>query len=310
MFRFIQRFGRDSQPRSPDTGPMTRAQRRMHRLNCEALEGRQLLSGYYISNASSGKVLDDPDFSKSNGAVIQQFQLNGGTNQQWNLVALPDGNQKIVNAQSGMVLANYDHSTSNGTPIVQRPWLGSLNEQWQIFPQGNGKVEIRNAYSGKVLDDPAGSERNGTQMIQWQWHGGANQQWTLLAAGDGPAVTYHAWNAANGDLLGNHQWTFVPMADGTDLIVDPNTGLVVVDPGVQNNGFISEGAPNGGPDREWKIIVLPNGYDVIFNPSSNQVLADIGAAGGPDRIVNGQGYQQWYAGLNQEWQLVDSNPAY
>ena len=310
MFWFMQRFGRDRQARGRGSRPLTRVQRRNHRLNCEALEGRQLLSGYYISNESGGMVLDDPDFSKSNGAVIQQFQLNGGTNQQWNLVSLPDGNQKIVNAQSGMVLANYDHSTRNGTPIVQRPWLGSLNEQWQIFPQGNGEVEIRNAYSGKVLDNPAGSERSGTQMIQWQWHGGANQQWTLLAAGDGPAVTYYVRNAANGDLLGHHPWTFVSMADGTDLIVDPNTGLVVVDPGVQNDGFIAVGAPNGVPDTEWKIIDLPTGYDVIFNPSSNQVLADIGAVGGPDPILNGQGYQQWYAGLNQQWQLVDSNPVY
>jgi Ricin-type beta-trefoil lectin domain-like len=64
---------------------------------------------------------------------------------------------------------------------------------------------ISNESGGMVLDNPAGTERSGTQMIQWQWHGGANQQWTLLAAGDGPAVTYHVWNAANGDLLGDHQ---------------------------------------------------------------------------------------------------------
>ena len=69
------------------------------------------------------------------------------------------------------------------------------------------------------------------------------------------------------------------MADGNDLIVDPNNGLVVVDPGVQNDGFILSAQLNGGPDREWKIIDLANGYDVIFNPSSDQVLADIGAAG-------------------------------
>ena len=30
----------------------------------------------YVVNASSGKVLDDPDFSTSNGTQIQQYQLN------------------------------------------------------------------------------------------------------------------------------------------------------------------------------------------------------------------------------------------
>jgi hypothetical protein len=54
MFRFTQRFGRDRQARWRGTEPMTRVGRPNHRLNREALEGRQLLSGYYIVNASSG----------------------------------------------------------------------------------------------------------------------------------------------------------------------------------------------------------------------------------------------------------------
>ena len=65
---------------------MTRARRRNYQLNCEALESRQPLSGFYIVNAASGKVLDDPNFSTSNRAPIQQFQLNGGLNQQWRLL--------------------------------------------------------------------------------------------------------------------------------------------------------------------------------------------------------------------------------
>ena len=41
-------------------GRSTRVRRRNHQLNCEALEGRQMLSGYYIVNEASGKVLDNP----------------------------------------------------------------------------------------------------------------------------------------------------------------------------------------------------------------------------------------------------------
>jgi hypothetical protein len=59
MFRFMQRFGRDSQARRRDTGRLNRVRRRNHQLNCEALESRQLLSGYYIVNQASGKVLDN-----------------------------------------------------------------------------------------------------------------------------------------------------------------------------------------------------------------------------------------------------------
>jgi hypothetical protein len=48
--------------------------------------GRQLLAGYYVINTFSGKVLDDPDFSTSNGIQMDQWQRNGGLNQQWFLV--------------------------------------------------------------------------------------------------------------------------------------------------------------------------------------------------------------------------------
>jgi hypothetical protein len=40
---------------------------------------------YAVLNAYSGKVLDDPGFSTYNGAPINQYQWNGGDNQQWKL---------------------------------------------------------------------------------------------------------------------------------------------------------------------------------------------------------------------------------
>src|SRR5262249_38574059 len=93
--------------------------RRHYQLTCEALEARQVPSGHYIVNASSGKVLDDPNFSTSNNAVIEQFQLNGGANQRWNLVRLANGNVEVFNAFSGKVLDDPNFSTKNGTSIVQ-----------------------------------------------------------------------------------------------------------------------------------------------------------------------------------------------
>jgi hypothetical protein len=53
MFRFMQRFGRDSQARGRGTEPLNRVRRRNHQLKCEDLESRQLLSGYYIVNELS-----------------------------------------------------------------------------------------------------------------------------------------------------------------------------------------------------------------------------------------------------------------
>ena len=92
--------------------------RRNHQLNCEALESRQLLSGYYIVNAASGKVLDDPGFSTSNGTPIDQWQLNGGTNQQWKSSSARRP-RDIVNAKSSLLLDDPDYSLNSGTQIIQ-----------------------------------------------------------------------------------------------------------------------------------------------------------------------------------------------
>ena len=92
---------------------------------------------YYVDNAYSGKVLDDPGFSTANGTVIQQYQLNGGTNQRWVFVPLADGNDLIVNAYSGKVLDDPAFSTSNGTPIIQYQKNNGLNQQWTLLAAGN-----------------------------------------------------------------------------------------------------------------------------------------------------------------------------
>ena len=79
MFRFLQRFGRDY--RQEGAAPGHRADDpcgdATMRLNCEALEGRQMLSGYYIVNVASGKVLDDPAARPATDRH-RQWQPNGG----------------------------------------------------------------------------------------------------------------------------------------------------------------------------------------------------------------------------------------
>ena len=123
MFRFMQRFGRDSQARGRGTGPMTRVRRRNHQLNCEALESRQLLSGYYIVNAASGKVLDDPGGSTSNGtSSISGSSTAGptssGTSSRWGTATFTRWSTR----PAGMVLDNpglLDQIT--GPPSIQWP---------------------------------------------------------------------------------------------------------------------------------------------------------------------------------------------
>jgi hypothetical protein len=330
MFRFKQRFGRDSQARWRGTGATTRVRRRDHQPTCEALEGRQLLSGYYLINAASGKVLDEPNFSSSNGTPIIQYQLNGGTNQQWNLVALADGNGEIVNASSGKVLDDPASSTANETLIQQYQLNGGLNQQWKLVALADGNDEIVNASSGKVLDDPASSTSNGTNIQQFQLNGGANQQWRLLAAGTAPTVTNYVVNASSGKVLdapassagngtliqqyqlnlgANQQWTFISLAGGNDLIVNASSGKVLDAPASSagNGTLIQQYQLNGGVNQQWKLVALADGNDEIVNASSGKVLDDPASS-----TANGTLIQQYQlnGGLNQQWSISSfANPA-
>jgi Peptidase A4 family/Ricin-type beta-trefoil lectin domain-like len=337
MFRSMQRPGRDLQARWRGIGepgsrlatpersrPTARARRRNQWLNCEALEGRQMLSGFYIVNMESGLALDDTNFSTSNGNLVQQWQPTGGLNQRWNLVSLPDGNDEIVNAYSGKVLDDTNWSTSNGTQIQQWQATGGTNQQWKIVPLAGGTDEIVNAYSGKVLDDTNFSTSNGTIIQQWQATGNSNQQWKLLAAGNAPTVTNYVADASSGKVLddtnfstsngnimqqwqptggSNQQWTFISLADGNDLIVNVNSGKVLDDTNfsTSNGNLIQQWQATGNSNQEWKLVAQSDGTDELLNAYSNKVLDDTNAL-----TNNGNKIQQWQAngGVSEHWHLL------
>ena len=112
---------------------------------------------------------------------MQQFHLNGGTNQQWAFVPLSDGNYLIVNQKSGkaldigMVRKTTGPQSSNGT------WTGSPARSGRLIQLSDGNYVILNANSGKALEIAANHERRGRNRPVG--YGGApNQEWRLEQA--------------------------------------------------------------------------------------------------------------------------------
>jgi endo-1,4-beta-xylanase len=136
-----------------------------------------------IKNVNSGQVLDVPAFSLDPGTLIEQWDFNGGSNQQWELQYYY-GHYIIVNVNSGMVLDVPYSSTSQGTLIEQWDFNGGDNQLWNFYPVNPGTndnlVYIRNVHSGLVLDVPYASTDQGIFIEQWPFNGGANQQWHLI----------------------------------------------------------------------------------------------------------------------------------
>ena len=90
---------------------------------------------YSILNGNSGKALDVKAASLANGIYLQQYNINGGTNQQFKFDA-SSGYYYISARHSGKYLDVLDGLTTNATPVVQMDLSGNLNQQWEVAEVG------------------------------------------------------------------------------------------------------------------------------------------------------------------------------
>ena len=144
------------------------------------------LSGYYyIQNVYSGKYLDVADGGTSNGTNIQQYEYNGSTAQQFNLVYLGSGYYaiKTVCSSSAQALDVWKKSSADGTNIATYAYSGGTNQQFKFVKQSDGSYAILTRVSGDAsgLDDYGWSTSNGGNVVQWSYWGGACQKWYLTA---------------------------------------------------------------------------------------------------------------------------------
>jgi endo-1,4-beta-xylanase len=123
-------------------------------------------TGQMIVGQQSGRCLDVPNSSTTNGTQIQLYDCWGGSNQRFTQTS---SRQLTV---SGKCLDASGGGTSNGTPVILWDCHGGANQQWNI---NNGA--ITNAQSGLCLD--AGGTGNGSPLQLYSCWGGANQQWSL-----------------------------------------------------------------------------------------------------------------------------------
>jgi hypothetical protein len=137
---------------------------------------------FMIVNVNSGKCLDVANWSRSNGAAVNQFDCHGGANQRWYTWQVPGTNKSLViNDWSGQCLDIPGGSLADGAPLQQFSCHGFGNQQFGIsftFPFFG--FQFQNANSGKCLDVPDASTASGVRVQQFTCHSGLNQQWMFL----------------------------------------------------------------------------------------------------------------------------------
>ncbi|GAB2961357.1 ricin-type beta-trefoil lectin domain protein [Saccharothrix stipae] len=127
-----------------------------------ASQGRQIVG------VPSGRCLDVPGSSTTNGTQIQLWDCHGQPNQSWTHNA---GRQLVV--QGTKCLDAYGRGTANGTQVVIWDCHGDTNQQWNV----NGNGTITNVQSGLCLDAHNLGTANGTKLVLWSCTGQSNQQW-------------------------------------------------------------------------------------------------------------------------------------
>ncbi|MEV4566000.1 PHB depolymerase family esterase [Nonomuraea sp. NPDC049419] len=120
-----------------------------------------------IRGAGSGRCVDVPNGSTSDGTAVQLWDCNTGTNQQWAQTSSGElrvyGNKCLDAAGSG-----------NGARIQIYACHGGANQQWRLNSDGS----ITGVQSNLCLDAVGQGTANGTRLQLYSCHGGANQRWT------------------------------------------------------------------------------------------------------------------------------------
>ncbi|MFF5426824.1 MULTISPECIES: PHB depolymerase family esterase [unclassified Streptomyces] len=117
----------------------------------------------------SGKCLDVPGFSQSNGTQTQIWDCHGGTNQTWTSTSAKQltvyGGAKCLDATG----------TTAGAKVAIQDCDGSTDQQWNRNSDGT----VTSVRSGLCLDVTGASTAGGAPVHLWACNGGSNQQWRL-----------------------------------------------------------------------------------------------------------------------------------
>src|SRR5690349_20930124 len=123
--------------------------------------------GTAIKGVASGRCLDVPNASTTDGTAVQLYDCNGRTNQQWELTSSGElrvyGNKCLDAA-----------GTANGAKVQIYSCWGGDNQKWRLNSDGT----VVGVQSGLCLDAASAGTANGTLVQLYSCSNGSNQRWT------------------------------------------------------------------------------------------------------------------------------------
>src|SRR5436305_1118133 len=132
-----------------------------------------------LRGVGSGRCLDVPNASQTDGTSLQIYDCSGGAGQQWTLTG-----SGLLTVFGGKCLDVPGSATAAGTRVQIWTCHGGANQQWRVNADGT----VVGVQSGLCLDVTGAATANGTAVEIWTCNGGSNQKWTGLS-GTPPTTT-------------------------------------------------------------------------------------------------------------------------
>ncbi|MFE5604577.1 endo-1,4-beta-xylanase [Streptomyces coelicoflavus] len=126
------------------------------------------VEGGQIKGVGSGRCLDVPNASTTDGTQLQLWDCHSATNQQWEYT---DAGELRVYGDKCLDAAG----TGNGSKVQIYSCWGGDNQKWRVNSDGS----IVGVQSGLCLDAVGNGTANGTLIQLYSCSNGSNQRWTL-----------------------------------------------------------------------------------------------------------------------------------